>query len=430
MTAFVRLQSDAAWIAGYTPTGADLEDWDRKVAASLNGDDGGTWAPSSPILFTSAGTGAGRFVISAPAKVCYGGRLTTLTGARFLLPSGQFEQLAPGHAGRTRALPSSFLDATVSPAAAGSPAIPAMGVTVTGARWRVDLAPLPNIPADLSDLTTVGPFEEAPSRTSIELETHDGATLASVTVAWVARQGTPRARLLRYDLNGDATPITLTAAGADADGWAKLPAADPALNVQSGTVVCDAGVAVDKSGFSYWLQIEEDQTLKGDVFLLKQPARLASTVNLSNMHGAPVIDGMQTVAGDVILLRAQTDPRQNGLWYVFDDSGTHLFPYGVTSTTGGSSPDYLTSPGVFPAGYVVPVLDGVTNRGTLWQLTTKGGGPLGKFNAFGSDVFEIVGVDGRVIASWQQQYEPFAVAGNTYLSAVTLHTNITDTRWQ
>ena len=425
MTSFVRLQSDATWIAGYTPNRADLEDWDRKVAGMVNGDDGGCWAPSSPIVLSNAGAGDGQLVISGLVKVCYGGRLTTLSGARYLLPPGQFEGLAEGHAGRVRALPTSFLDATVEPSAAGSPVPLAMGLRVTGARWRVDLAPGPDSPGNVE---TVGPFDEAPTRTSVELEVHDGATLASVTITWIAGHGTPRARLVRFDLNGNPTPITLTPAGADAGGWTKLAAADPALGIQSATVVCDAGVVVDRSANSYWLQIEEDQTLKDNVYLLKKPARLASTVNLDDLHGAPVIDGMQTVPGDIILLRAQTDPRQNGLWYVYNNSGTHLFPVGVTSTSGAFV--YSTSSGVFPSGYVVPILDGVTQRGTVWQMTNKAGGPTGPFNPANSDVFEVLTVDGHVIASYAQQFEPFPTSGNTYLSATAHLTNITDTRWQ
>ncbi len=432
MTAFVRTQADSAWIAGYTPGQADFEDWDRKVAASVNGDDGGTWAPSTPIVITN-GVGGAETAILCPVKVCYGARFTTASGGRFAISGPKFEQLAPGHVGSTRALLTPMAGAIVEPAAAAARLLLRGAVQVSATRWLQDLAPPPSPPPFSGSIETwsVGPFAESAVHTTALLRTHDGASLSSVTLTWIGMQGRPRARLVRYDINGDATPITLAAAGADADGWVMLPAPDAALNVQSSMIACDPGVIVDKSLYSYALQIVEDQTLENKVYLLKQPARVASTSNVSPLSGAPVIDGVQTVAGDIILLRAQDDPRQNGLWYVWD-SGTHLHPVGITSFTGSllaGTLAYMTSPGIFPAGYVVPVMDGATLAGTSWQMTLKGGGPVGKFNTFGSDNFEIVGSDGRVLASWAQTFEPFAL-GNTYLAAVANHTGITDTRWQ
>jgi hypothetical protein len=293
-----------------------------------------------------------------------------------------------------------------------------------------DLAapPLPPPFSGAIETWTVGPFAETPVRTTAMLRVHNGATLTSVTLTWLSARGRPRARLLRYDASGDSTPIT-RAAG-DADGWTLLPAPDAAIDVQTADIGCDPGVVVDKRLYSYGLQIEEDQTLKSPVYLLKQAARAASTANLADLHGAPIIDGVQTVAGDIILLRAQDDPRENGLWYVWDSSGTHLHPVGITSVTGSfPSITYTTSLGVFPVGYVVPVTDGATLGGTFWQMTLKSGGPSGTFNRLNADVFEIDGTDGRVLASWAQTFEPFAL-GNTYIAVVAHHSGITDTRWQ
>ena len=411
MSAFVRTQPDATWLAGYTPGTSDFEDWDRKVAAMMNGDDGGCWAPSTPIVFSSAGAGEGQLVISGPAKVCYGGRLTTLSGARFLLPTGQFEQLAAGHAGRTRALTACFLDATVEPPAAGFP-VPPGGVQVFGTRWRIDLAPEPALP---SDNTIVGPFEERATRSLIEFDVHDGATLATVTLSYIARLGTPRARLVRYDANGNPTPITLTAAGADADGWTQLPAADPRLDVQVVTIACDVGVVADRSANSYWLQLEEDQNLKDKVYLLKRPARVVATTNLEILHDTPVIDGVQTVAGDVVLLTGQTDLKENGLWHVVGVGNT-FYQVGFTHVTGSFV--LSTSDGVYPSGYVVPVAEGAMFAGTLWQMTGK------------TDVVGRLGSLGSPAYVTEQAFARFATAGNTYLSATAHLTNITDTRWQ
>lgn len=47
----------------------------------------------------------------------------------------------------------------------------------------------------------------------------------------------------------------------------------------------------------------------------KGPARLAASVNVP-LNGLPVIDGVQSVLRDRVLLTAQTDPRDNGLYVV------------------------------------------------------------------------------------------------------------------
>ncbi len=437
MTAFTRNQPDSAWIAGYTPGQSDFEDWDRKVAASVNGDDGGTWAPSSPIVITN-GVGGAETDILCPVKVCYGARFTTATGGRFAISGPKFEILAPGHAGSTRALLTPMAGAIVEPAAAAARLLLSNAIQLALPRVTVDHAPAP---VEIGDLTTVGPLEDVATRTTQILRTHDGATLASITLTWISRQGQPRARLLRCDAGGNPTPITLAAPGADVDGWTSLPAPDAALTIQTSALACDPGVVVDKSQYSYALQIVEDQTLKIPTPLLKRPARLVSTVNLESLHGTPVIDGVQTVAGDIVLLVGQGNTKENGLWYVFGSSNAFT-PVGITSSAAGSTPGsviYFVREGVFPAGYVVPITDGVSLAGSLWQATAKrdyaevlvvytttdGGGTTTTTTAVGK-----LGELNRTYLEVAQAFAQLQPAGNTYLAAVANHTGITDTRWQ
>src|SRR5574341_1537740 len=44
------------------------------------------------------------------------------------------------------------------------------------------------------------------------------------------------------------------------------------------------------------------------------PVVAVSTVNVAALVGAPVVDGVATVAGDRVLLANQTVPSQNGIW--------------------------------------------------------------------------------------------------------------------
>src|SRR5579864_5606596 len=55
---FVRTESHATWInttPNYTPTIADWQNLEQKVAQVVNGDLGGAWAPSTPIIINGQG---------------------------------------------------------------------------------------------------------------------------------------------------------------------------------------------------------------------------------------------------------------------------------------------------------------------------------------------------------------------------------------
>src|SRR5207244_7857480 len=99
VTAFVETQADGVWIDGYTPPAADYADLDAKTFAAINGDRGGTWAPTSGLHFTGAGS-----EITGPTVVAHGGELRTTDGARFVLADGDWPLFAVGHAQRTRTI--------------------------------------------------------------------------------------------------------------------------------------------------------------------------------------------------------------------------------------------------------------------------------------------------------------------------------------
>lgn len=403
MTAFVRTQADSAWIAGYVPQRADFEDWEHKVTGGINGDDGGTYAPTSPIVFAA---GVGQTIVSGPVKVCYGARFTTLSGARFAVPGAQFEQLAEGHAGSARTVVTSCIGAV------GAPGIMVRPYTPNGGLQIVALG---------ATLDHFAPTEhDEPTRWLLPLRTCNSATLASVTLTYIANLGTPRMRIVRVDSSGEFAPLTLAVSGADTDGWVKLPAADPSLAVQSAmlTLGLAAPVVVDKSLYSYALQVEEDQSLKGGYpnRLAVKPIVKAATTGDITLRNTPTVDGVPTFVGDRVLVRAQNDPTQNGV-YIVQGTGLDFAPADAV----GTGVDYqLTRPDALPAGLVVRVQFGTTLSYTAWQMVSGAVTKLGT----AAVAFAPAPVDPS------RQGGSFAALGNVYIACAAAHTGIIDTRWQ
>lgn len=101
------------------------------------------------------------------------------------------------------------------------------------------------------------------------------------------------------------------------------------------------------------------------IFDSKPSAKAASTANVTVANpGTAVFDGTTLSALDLLLLKNQTTPAENGL-YVFNTSGTAL--------TRHTSMDAWTEvPGAFLA-----VETGSVNADTLWLCTSDQGGTLG-----------------------------------------------------
>jgi len=89
--------------------------------------------------------------------------------------------------------------------------------------------------------------------------------------------------------------------------------------------------------------------------LIFAAARVLATTNQA-LTGLPTIDGVALGANDRVLLTGQTAQAQNGLWVAA--SGAWARPE-----------DFLVSSAVL-AGMLVPVAQGTTHGGQLWQLTT------------------------------------------------------------
>ena len=87
---------------------------------------------------------------------------------------------------------------------------------------------------------------------------------------------------------------------------------------------------------------------------LKQPAKVVASQNVASLSGLQTIDGVTLVAGDRVLLVAQTAGIANGVYVVAADAWTRS----ADAATSGSILDM-----------VVPVLEGVAYPGSVWVLT-------------------------------------------------------------
>lgn len=387
-------------MAGYVPLREDLESFDFRVTAGVNGDGGGTYAPFTPIVFTTDPT-TSAFTVTGPLALGYGGVLTTRLGARILLPTGEYEKIDVLHPGRARTIVTPCSGGFGYPSFAVRPHLATGGLQAVALRFHLD--------------TGDAPASDVPARWGLDLRTHHNATLASVTLTYLARLGTPRARILRVDTNGERLPITTIMAGTD-DGWVALPAADPALAVQTARVVADP-VVVDKAAYDYLLEVEEDQTLGvayPNYLTVKARAKLATTADIL-LRNTPTLDGYTTQVGDVILARAQANAAENGLWIV---QGTGLdFLRPGTVTVGGIT---FTFPQTYPQGFLVPVRYGTAFGNTVWQMTSPTVATLGTSpQTFVTAPSDPLSTDNA-----------FAAAGNVYLAAAAHFTGIADTRWQ
>src|SRR5439155_1307445 len=102
--------------------------------------------------------------------------------------------------------------------------------------------------------------------------------------------------------------------------------------------------------------------LTGSSVATKLPVKAATTVNIS-LGSAQVIDGVSVVAGDRVLVKNQTTGANNGI-------------YVVASGAWSRATDFDTSADV-TAGLTVVVVEGSTNGGKVWLLTTSGAITLG-----------------------------------------------------
>jgi hypothetical protein len=291
---------------------SDCTGFDQRASQIVNGDEGGCWAPLTPIEFSGSTYGlflTGPLTIWGP-----NGYLQTTGTSRFNCNLGTFPQLGLTHSGRSRNLKSTFITARAIPWAQWLPHTTSAG-TLNGKMQTV------------APTTQVTGGSAVPTTIFAPIEVHNGGTLSSVTLTFeVATQDTsiptlPKARVLQVDVNGNETPMTSVAAGGDVNGYVSFPTPASLSAYQNGgqvnswTIPCDTVNVVDTSQYHYVVQIVEEQN--GTVTPVLADVDLVSNNEIvTAFDGVQTLDGVATTPGMRVLLKDQIDPAQNGVYFL------------------------------------------------------------------------------------------------------------------
>jgi hypothetical protein len=344
-----------AWL---TILPSELGALEAGLVAGINGDDGGTYAPSAAIDIG----GTQGLVVTGPTLVARGGLLfgpdddTSILSPTYNLLDGDWVQLDPSNVLTTRTPFQSMLNAR--------PAAPSCWQT------RIENGSIQALASAVDQ--QFGDGMEV-MRAWVPLDVHDGGTLTQVEVFFhVGAFHTdlppvmPSVRVVRQDAQGNVVVLSSTTAGADPNGYVYVPtptsaaAWTNAFQTQSLVVPCDQNNVVDRGTYAYFVEIVEEQGLTGypwQLSFVPGNATLVATTGNSTLFNLPVIDGVDLsgggtlTGGDLILVKAQNDPTQNGLW-ISQVTNWIRYPY-------------------FTRGMLVRVFAGLQGAFSLWQASTN-----------------------------------------------------------
>lgn len=337
----------ASWsVSAGTMSVAQWKDLSRKLAQSVNGVNGSTHAPSAQIVIGGSG-----LQVKGPTVIQGEGVLETLSSGLVSHQDGDFPQLAAGHAGRTKTILTNGLKGWCIPWWSARPALAFGGfqanwMQVTNSAGAV-IVPQMYVPLDVLD----------------------GAPFSSVTVTFrVSSPHTglpttmPKFAVLQLDQDGNATPITSTAPGANSSGFVSVTKPTSAQawynagNAQSLTLPIDSGTTADLSNYAYVLAILDELGAPGG-FQVAQKADVdaAYTTNTA-LTGLPA--GVS--AGQRVLLAGQTDATTNGIY--------------IAASGAWSRSSDCQAPTDFSANFIVQVKVGgitplINNLTTFFQYT-------------------------------------------------------------
>lgn len=268
MAHFFRTHPDATWnnsgAGGYITLQSDWLDLANKVFYSINGDQGGVWAPSTQLSFNVGG-----FIVNGPTLVNFDGTLTTISGSRFNMGGADYPKLASNHAGQYRTIESSMASYICTP--------------------HYLFQSCPTIPGSIQSIACTVVMGAGPSTQTfdqtlqqagclIPLRVHDGARLTSGVLKFTvptARStipvALPKMRIVRSDTSGNLVSLCAPSSTVDANGYFSLPkiytgAAWYAGGLpQAWTFTCNQNNIIDTSQYTYFLQlIEETGTANPD----------------------------------------------------------------------------------------------------------------------------------------------------------------------
>ena len=248
----VRTNADAFYVNGQIIPRGTFEDIDLKQFRSINGDQGGCYSPTSQIHIL----GAQGLVCTGLAEVRGDGVLIvsplTATPGAIVLGDNDFQDLMPGHVGRSRKL----LQSTI-------PFLP-----VGDYPWAMSVNAQYASAQPLCGTIEASNGDETTPEFLVPLRVHNGATLDKVVFSFRVPElrtnspaTMPRFRVFRRDADGNVDEMKLTTAG---DGFASPdnPATASAWyqdgHAQTFEYVCDQNNLIDTSLYTYYADIVEE----------------------------------------------------------------------------------------------------------------------------------------------------------------------------
>lgn len=255
MAHLLRAQPDSVWKRGYVTIGNDLKTIDQNTFLAINGDDGGTWSPSTPITIAGAG------VVAGGPWTMSGAALTATTSAGKAITFGKgdatdYYGLPAGHPGETFSTYMNFVESFHVPIVSGNVTNDGIiNFLITGS------------------FDPVGIFSSIPGvRLLLPLRVFSGAPrINTVTIDFIVYgahanvpQVLPRARVIAVAVDGTVIPQRARDTTTDADGFQNFPtpasgAAWVAANaVQTYVYACNVVQPVDSGAYLYFLEIIDE----------------------------------------------------------------------------------------------------------------------------------------------------------------------------
>lgn len=232
MSHFSRAQPDAVWVRGYVTLGVDMRAIDRNTYAAINGDEGGTWSPSSQIVIAGEGAiAAGPWTMSGASV-----KVTTSADAPITFDNGaatDYFGLSGAHSG---VAPEVHVDLFEQAGLGGALKL------LKGERFHF-LIPVYSGAAKIDYAVVAFKVGEAHANVPASL---------------------PRIRVIAVATDGTITPLRARDATTDADGFQHVgtPASGAAWYnggaAKAATYTCNVVLPVDSGTHLYFVEIVEE----------------------------------------------------------------------------------------------------------------------------------------------------------------------------
>lgn len=240
MAHLVRVRTDIGWVNIGLVQASEFRGIDQNTFLAINGDDGATYTPSGPIIIGGAGMTAACLWTMGNGNLA---QTLAASGKRLTLGDSDYFVFFGGHTGATRHTLADGADMFFTQGA--------FSFAFDGIKFACE------------SLLTTG------ARGLLPLKVVDGSTFTSVTLSFIVTvthpnvpQYLPKYRVYALDETGAITILVTTV---DPDGYTTFPTPASgaawfnAGNPQTIALTIDAGVVVDATTKTYWLEITDER---------------------------------------------------------------------------------------------------------------------------------------------------------------------------